>query len=190
MGGSATSTTLSGAFQHVFSSGTANRTTINSDDQQQVSGVTTSTTISGSTQDLWSDSATSTTINGGQAWLKKLATSSLSNQSSSLFGLAVNDSGRAKSDHDDLTLNLIHEKGGPIDFEMASASGRSTRFVEAGTCMYILYSQQNKDGLNGGNFWPLRAMGVVGRTPAAITLVNDVSYVPLQQSLRHQQTAY
>ncbi|KJM50190.1 hypothetical protein SS30_14950 [Enterobacter roggenkampii] len=86
-------------------------------------------------------------------------------QGSGQFGLAVNDSGREISNHDDLTLNLIHEKGGDIDFEMVTASGRSTRFVDGGTYMYTLYSQQDKDGLTGGNVWYLGAMGSGGENP-------------------------
>ncbi|KTI22888.1 hypothetical protein ASV07_05490 [Enterobacter roggenkampii] len=86
-------------------------------------------------------------------------------QGSGQFGLAVNDSGKEISNHDDLTLNLIHEKGGDIDFEMVTASGRSTRFVDGGTYMYTLYSQQDKDGLTGGNVWYLGAMGSGGENP-------------------------
>ena len=81
------------------------------------------------------------------------------------FGLAVNDSGKEISDHTNLTLNLIHEKGGDIDFEMVTASGRNTRFVDGGTYMYTLYSQQDKDGLTGGNVWYLGAMGSGGENP-------------------------
>ncbi|HGP4145354.1 TPA: autotransporter outer membrane beta-barrel domain-containing protein, partial [Enterobacter roggenkampii] len=86
-------------------------------------------------------------------------------QGSGQFGLAVNDSGKEISNHDDLTLNLIHEKGGDIDFEMVTASGRSTRFVDGGTYMYTLYSQQDKDGLTGGNVWYLGAMDDGGENP-------------------------
>ncbi|MEG6189165.1 autotransporter outer membrane beta-barrel domain-containing protein, partial [Enterobacter roggenkampii] len=81
------------------------------------------------------------------------------------FGIAVADSGKEISDHTDLTLNLIHEKGGDIDFEMVTASGRNTRFVDGGTYMYTLYSQQDKDGLTGGNVWYLGAMGSGGENP-------------------------
>jgi hypothetical protein len=81
----------------------------------------------------------------------------------------VADSGKEISDHTDLTLNLIHEKGGDIDFEMVTASGRSTRFVDGGTYMYTLYSQQDKDGLTGGNVWYLGAMGSGGENLAART---------------------
>ncbi|WFC84532.1 autotransporter outer membrane beta-barrel domain-containing protein [Enterobacter quasiroggenkampii] len=79
-------------------------------------------------------------------------------QGSGHFGIAVSDSGKEISDHTDLTVNLIHEQGGDIDFEMVTASGRSTRAVDGGTYMYTLFSQQNKDGLNGGNVWYLGAM--------------------------------
>ncbi len=68
-------------------------------------------------------------------------------QGSGQFGIAVNDSGKEISDHTDLTVNLIHEKGGDIDFEMVTANGRSTRMVDGGTYMYTLFSQQDKDGL-------------------------------------------
>ncbi|HDT2093162.1 TPA: autotransporter outer membrane beta-barrel domain-containing protein, partial [Enterobacter roggenkampii] len=86
-------------------------------------------------------------------------------QGTGQFGIAVADSGKEISDHTDLTLNLIHEKGGDIDFEMVTASGRSTRFVDGGTYMYTLYSQQDKDGLTGGNVWYLGAMGSGGENP-------------------------
>lgn len=79
-------------------------------------------------------------------------------QGSGHFGIAVTDSGKEISDHTDLTVNLIHEQGGDIDFEMVTASGRSTRAVDGGTYMYTLFSQQDKDGLNGGNVWYLGAM--------------------------------
>lgn len=79
-------------------------------------------------------------------------------QGSGHFGISVSDSGKDISDHTDLTVNLIHEQGGDIDFEMVTASGRSTRAVDGGTYMYTLFSQQNKDGLNGGNVWYLGAM--------------------------------
>ncbi|MFZ5294095.1 autotransporter outer membrane beta-barrel domain-containing protein [Enterobacter bugandensis] len=86
-------------------------------------------------------------------------------QGTGQFGIAVADSGKEISDHTDLTLNLIHEKGGDIDFEMVTASGRSTRFVDGGTYMYTLYSQQDKDGLTGGNVWYLGAMDDGGENP-------------------------
>lgn len=79
-------------------------------------------------------------------------------QGTGRFGIAVTDSGKEISDHTDLTVNLIHEKGGDIDFEMITASGQSTRAIDGGTYMYTLFSQQNKDGLSGGNVWYLGAM--------------------------------
>ena len=79
-------------------------------------------------------------------------------QGSGHFGIAVTDSGKEISDHTDLTVNLIHEQGGDINFEMVTASGRSIRAVDGGTYMYTLFSQQDKDGLNGGNVWYLGAM--------------------------------
>ena len=79
-------------------------------------------------------------------------------QGSGQFGIAVTDSGKEISDHSDLTVNLIHEKGGDIDFEMVTASGRSTRAIDGGTYMYTLFSQQDKDGLSGGNVWYLGAL--------------------------------
>lgn len=79
-------------------------------------------------------------------------------QGSGQFGIAVNDSGKEISNHTDLTVNLIHEKCVDIDFEMVTANGRSTSMVDGGTYMYTLFSEQNKDGLNGGNVWYLGAM--------------------------------
>lgn len=79
-------------------------------------------------------------------------------QGTGSFGIAVTDSGKEIADHDDLTVNLIHDQGGDIDFEMVTASGQSTRAVDGGTYMYTLYSGQDKDGLNGGNVWYLGAM--------------------------------
>jgi outer membrane autotransporter protein len=74
------------------------------------------------------------------------------------FGIAVTDSGKEITDHDDLTVNLIHDQGGDIDFEMVTVSGQSTRAIDGGTYMYTLHSGQNKDGLNGGNVWYLGQM--------------------------------
>lgn len=74
------------------------------------------------------------------------------------FGIAVTDSGKEIADHDDLTVNLIHDQGGDVDFSMVTADGRSTGAVDGGTYMYTLYSAQDKDGLNGGNVWYLGAM--------------------------------
>ncbi len=74
------------------------------------------------------------------------------------FGIAVTDSGKEITDHDDLTVNLIHDQGGDIGFEMVTTSGQSTRAVDGGTYMYTLFSQKDKDGLNGGNVWYLVAM--------------------------------
>ncbi|MCU6164898.1 autotransporter outer membrane beta-barrel domain-containing protein [Enterobacter roggenkampii] len=79
-------------------------------------------------------------------------------QGSGQFGIAVTDSGKEISDHTDLTVNLIHEQSGDIDFEMVTASGRSTRAIDGGTYMYTLFSQQDKDGLSGGNVWYLGAL--------------------------------
>ncbi|MBB1202051.1 autotransporter outer membrane beta-barrel domain-containing protein [Enterobacteriaceae bacterium 89] len=74
------------------------------------------------------------------------------------FGIAVNDSGREIADHTDLTVNLVHDQQGEIDFSMVTAKGRSTGAIDGGTYMYTLHSQQDKDGLNGGNVWYLGAM--------------------------------
>lgn len=74
------------------------------------------------------------------------------------FGIGVTDSGKEIADHTDLTVNLIHDHGGEIDFEMVTASGRSTRAIDGGTYMYTLFSQQDKDDLNGGNVWYLGAL--------------------------------
>jgi len=74
------------------------------------------------------------------------------------FGIGVADSGKEITDHTDLTVNLIHDQGGEIDFEMVTASGRSTRAIDGGTYMYTLFSQQGKDGLNDGNVWYLGAL--------------------------------
>ncbi|MGU3412527.1 autotransporter outer membrane beta-barrel domain-containing protein [Enterobacteriaceae bacterium C34A] len=71
------------------------------------------------------------------------------------FGIAVTDSGIEIADHDDLTVNLIHDQGGNIDFEMVTVSGQSTRAIDGGTYMYTLHSSKDKDGLNGGNVWYL-----------------------------------
>ncbi|HFT0375651.1 TPA: autotransporter outer membrane beta-barrel domain-containing protein [Enterobacter mori] len=79
-------------------------------------------------------------------------------QGSGQFGIAVTDSGKEISDHTDLTVNLIHEQSGDIEFDMVTASGRSTRAIDGGTYMYTLFSQQDKDGLSGGNVWYLGAL--------------------------------
>ncbi|MEX3020853.1 autotransporter outer membrane beta-barrel domain-containing protein [Kluyvera sp. STS39-E] len=74
------------------------------------------------------------------------------------FGIGVTDSGKEITGHTDLTVNLIHDQGGEIEFEMVTASGRSTRAIDGGTYMYTLFSQQGKDDLNDGNVWYLGAM--------------------------------
>ncbi len=79
-------------------------------------------------------------------------------QGNGQFGIAVTDSGKEIADHNDLTVNLVHDKGGEVDFSLVNANGRSTRAIDGGTYMYTLYSQQDKDGMNGGNVWYLGAM--------------------------------
>lgn len=79
-------------------------------------------------------------------------------QGTGKFGVSVSDSGKEITDHTDLTVNLIHDQGGNVDFSMVTASGRSTRAVDGGTYMYTLQSAQDKDGLNGGNVWFLGAI--------------------------------
>lgn len=74
------------------------------------------------------------------------------------FGISVTDSGKEIADHADLTVNLIHDKGGELDFSMVTAQGRNARAVDGGTYMYTLYSAQDKDELNGGNVWYLGAI--------------------------------
>ncbi|BBT71719.1 MULTISPECIES: autotransporter outer membrane beta-barrel domain-containing protein [Enterobacteriaceae] len=74
------------------------------------------------------------------------------------FGVVVIDSGQEITDHTDLTVNLIHDRGGDIDFSMVTTNGRSTRAVDGGTYMYTLHSAQDKDGLDGGTVWYLGAM--------------------------------
>lgn len=71
------------------------------------------------------------------------------------FGISVVDSGKEIANHAGLTVNLIHDQGGDIYFEMVTANGRSTRAVDGGTYMYTLRSEQDKDGHVGGNVWYL-----------------------------------
>lgn len=73
------------------------------------------------------------------------------------FGIAVSDSGKEITDHTDLTVNLINDKGGDVDFSMVTANGRSTGAIDGGTYMYTLYSQTDKDGMTG-NVWYLGAI--------------------------------
>lgn len=84
-------------------------------------------------------------------------------QGSGNFGISVSDSGREIADHDDLTVNLVHDQGGDIHFSMVTANGRSTGAIDGGTYMYTLYNQQDKDGLNG-NVWYLGAIPEEGNS--------------------------
>lgn len=74
------------------------------------------------------------------------------------FGISVTDAGKEIVDHAGLTVNLIHDKGGELDFSMVTSQGRNARAVDGGTYMYTLYSAQDKDELNGGNVWYLGAI--------------------------------
>ncbi|QIR27810.1 autotransporter outer membrane beta-barrel domain-containing protein [Kluyvera genomosp. 3] len=73
------------------------------------------------------------------------------------FGVIVQDSGKEIADHTDLTLNLINDQGGDIDFALQSARGGSTRAVDGGAYMYVLKQETGKNGMDG-NVWYLGAM--------------------------------
>lgn len=79
------------------------------------------------------------------------------NHGSGHFGVTVNDSGKEISDHTDLTVNLINDQGGDIDFFLMSARGGTARAVDGGAYMYVLKQETGKDGLDG-NVWHLGAM--------------------------------
>ncbi|MDI7383111.1 autotransporter outer membrane beta-barrel domain-containing protein [Cronobacter dublinensis] len=78
-------------------------------------------------------------------------------QGSGSFGVAVSDTGKEIADHTDLTVNLISDRGGDIDFTLMSARGDSIRAVDGGAYMYVLKQEIGKDGLDG-NVWHLGAM--------------------------------
>lgn len=78
-------------------------------------------------------------------------------QGSGTFGVIVNDSGREISDHNDLTVNLIQDKQGDIDFYLGNEQSTARYAVDGGAYMYTLYNQQDKDNLNG-NIWYLGAL--------------------------------
>ncbi|QMR43517.1 autotransporter outer membrane beta-barrel domain-containing protein [Citrobacter freundii] len=73
------------------------------------------------------------------------------------FGLTVADSGKEITDHTNLTLNLINDQGGNIDFTLQTAAGESSRAVDGGTYMYVLKQEAGKDAM-AGNVWYLGAM--------------------------------
>ncbi|WFW11176.1 autotransporter outer membrane beta-barrel domain-containing protein [Citrobacter freundii] len=73
------------------------------------------------------------------------------------FSIAVADSGKEIADHTDLTVNLVNDKGGDIDFTLQSSRGDSTRAVDGGTYMYVLKQEAGKDAM-AGNVWYLGAM--------------------------------
>lgn len=77
-------------------------------------------------------------------------------QGSGHFGVVVQDSGKEIADHTDLTVNLINDQGGDIDFALQSTRGASTRAVDGGTYMYVLKQETGKDGMDG-NVWYLGA---------------------------------
>lgn len=79
------------------------------------------------------------------------------NHGSGHFGVTVNDSGKEISDHTDLTVNLINDQSGDIDFTLMSTRGGSIRAVDGGAYMYVLKQETGKDGLDG-NVWHLGAM--------------------------------
>ncbi|MDE5206570.1 pertactin-like passenger domain-containing protein [Citrobacter amalonaticus] len=76
-------------------------------------------------------------------------------QGSGQFGIVVADSGKEIAVHDNLTVNLIHDQSGDIDFSMATPKGQRTQSIDGGTFMYTLYNAKDKDGLYGGNVWYL-----------------------------------
>lgn len=77
-------------------------------------------------------------------------------QGSGRFGLIVQDSGKEIADHTNLTVNLINDQGGDIDFALQSTRGASARAIDGGTYMYVLKQQTGKDGMDG-NVWYLVA---------------------------------
>ncbi|MFU0923253.1 autotransporter outer membrane beta-barrel domain-containing protein [Kluyvera sichuanensis] len=79
------------------------------------------------------------------------------NHGSGRFGVTVNDSGKEISDHTDLTVNLINDQDGDIDFILMSTRGGTARAVDGGAYMYVLKQETGKDGLDG-NVWHLGAM--------------------------------
>lgn len=78
-------------------------------------------------------------------------------QGSGSFGVIVQDSGKEISDHTSLTVNLINDQGGNIDFSLLSTHGVSTRAIDGGAYMYVLKQQTGKDGMEG-NVWYLGAL--------------------------------
>lgn len=70
------------------------------------------------------------------------------------FNIIVHDSGREIADPDNLTVNLVNDKEGNIDFTLVSAAQRRVAMLDAGVYMYSLYNQQDKDQLEG-NVWYL-----------------------------------
>lgn len=70
------------------------------------------------------------------------------------FNIIVHDSGREIADPDNLTVNLVNDKEGNIDFTLVSAAQRRVAMLDAGVYMYSLYHQQGKDQLEG-NIWYL-----------------------------------
>lgn len=78
-------------------------------------------------------------------------------QGSGSFGVVVADSGKEIADHTDLTLNLINDQGGDLDFALQSTRGGTSRAVDGGTYMYVLKQQAGKDDMDG-NVWYLGAL--------------------------------
>ncbi|HDT5730314.1 TPA: autotransporter outer membrane beta-barrel domain-containing protein [Enterobacter roggenkampii] len=78
-------------------------------------------------------------------------------QGSGNFGVIVQDSGKEITDHTDLTLNLINDQGGDLEFSLQSTRGASTRAIDGGAYMYVLKQETGKDGMDG-NVWYLGAM--------------------------------
>lgn len=78
-------------------------------------------------------------------------------QGSGNFGVIVQDSGKEITDHTDLTLNLINDQGGDLEFSLQSTRGASTRAIDGGAYMYVLKQETGKDGMDG-NVWYLGAI--------------------------------
>lgn len=78
-------------------------------------------------------------------------------QGTGSFGVIVQDSGKEIADHTDLTVNLINDQGGDIDFALQSSRGGSARAVDGGAYMYVLKQETGKDGMDG-NVWYLGAL--------------------------------
>lgn len=70
------------------------------------------------------------------------------------FNIIVHDSGREIAEHDNLTVNLVNDKEGNLDFALVNAAQHRVAMLDAGVYMYSLYNQQNKDQLEG-NIWYL-----------------------------------